>query len=96
MNPIRLLIGAEKIAPRPLQCKAGSIRQRVHDLHEKEAIKIRVPRHDAANAVLDQSAVDSDATLTGLPTGQTVQLHVITVNQARNSPASSTEEIVMP
>jgi hypothetical protein len=45
---------------------------------------------------LDQSPADSDATLTGLPSGQTVQLHVIAVNEAGNSPASSTEEIVVP
>lgn len=49
--------------------------------------------------VLIASPADSDATLTGLPSGQTVQVQVVAVGaspQSLVSPASATQQIVVP
>lgn len=47
--------------------------------------------------VLAASPADSDATLTGLPSGQTVQVQVVAVgDQGLVSPASETKQIVVP
>ena len=49
-----------------------------------------------ADFVLADSPSDSDATLTGQPSGQTVKLNIVAVNDAGDSPVSGTEEIVVP
>ena len=49
-----------------------------------------------ADFVLGVSPNDSDATLAGLPSGQTLKVYVVATNEAGDSPASGTEEVVVP
>ncbi len=49
-----------------------------------------------ATAVAAITVTDSDATLTGLPSGKTVKVYVIAANDAGQAAPSDTVQIVVP